>query len=500
MAQTLAKFQHFSVAVLALVAFLFHFCNAGVLQVYAGLLHTCAILNDTSVKCWGAGISGILGYGDTISRGDRPFQMGANLPIVNLGSGRTAVGIATGDSHTCALLDDSSVKCWGFGATGSLGYGNGNTRGNEPGEMGDNLPEVDLGTGKTAVQIAAGNSHTCAVLDDASVKCWGAGGSGRLGYGDNRNRGDDSGEMGNLLPAIQLGAARTVVQISTGDSHTCAILDTAAVKCWGAGFNAQLGYGDGDSRGNAPTEMGDALPTVNLGAGRTAVQIDTGNIHTCVLLDDSSVKCWGAGGKGRLGYGNTTSRGDDPGEMGDSLPAVDLGAEQTAVQVSAGGEHTCVLLANASVKCWGAGSDGQLGYGDQNNRGDEPNEMGDNLPIVDLGSGRTAVQIVAGDFHTCALLDDTTIKCWGANGGGRLGYGDFVNRGDNPGEMGDNLPHVDLFNVSSPDDSSPLDPTLIGSIIAGVVALLAAVGFVYEALRKGDDGIAAGEKKLGIEL
>ena len=83
------------------------------------------------------------------------------------------VQIATGVAHTCALLNDGTVKCWGYGQTGQLGYGDERTRGDGPGEMGNNLPIVSLGTGRTAVQIACGGYHTCALLDDASLKCWG---------------------------------------------------------------------------------------------------------------------------------------------------------------------------------------------------------------------------------------------------------------------------------------------------------------------------------------
>ena len=87
---------------------------------------------------------------------------------------------------------------------------------------------------------------------------------------------------------------------------------------------------------------------------------------------------------------------------------------------------------------------GQLGYGDTNHRGDEANEMGDNLPTVDLGSGKSIKSLVAGWYHTCAVLNDDTVKCWGSNDYGQLGYGDTNYRGDEANEMGDNLPAVSL--------------------------------------------------------
>ncbi len=163
----------------------------------------------------------------------------------------------------------------------------------------------------------------------------------------------------------------------------------------------------------------------------------------CALLDNASVKCWGYGQTGQLGQGNTNKIGDGANEMGDNLTSIDLGTGRTATAISAGNQHTCALLDNASVKCWGSGSSGMLGLGDTNNRGDSANEMGDNLTIVDLGTGRTAIAISASRHHSCALLDNAAVKCWGS-GGARLGQGNTDTLGDNANEMGDNLPAIDL--------------------------------------------------------
>ncbi len=126
------------------------------------------------------------------------------------------------------------------------------------------------------------------------------------------------------------------------------------------------------------------------------------------------------------------------------MPTVDLGTGRTVLSVTAGMEHTCALLDSGDVKCWGDNTHGQLGLGDTAHRGDGAGEMGDSLPTVDLGTGRTAVSIAAGSFHTCALLDTGNFKCWGFNVFGQLGLGDAASRGDDPGEMGDNLPIVVL--------------------------------------------------------
>jgi alpha-tubulin suppressor-like RCC1 family protein len=415
-------------------------------ELTAGQEYTCARLDDGSVKCWGFNNFGQLGLGDTQSRGDDPGEMGANLPAVDLGPGRTALQVTAGSSHACARLDDGTVKCWGRNNFGQLGLGDLLERGDDPGEMGANLPAVNLGPGRTALQVTASASYTCARLDDGSVKCWGFNGTGQLGLGDTQHRGDGPGEMGANLPVAALGPGRTALQLTTASySHTCARLDDGSVKCWGFNDNGQLGLGDTQSRGDGPGEMGANLPAVDLGAGRTALQLTAGNFQTCARLDDGSVKCWGWNLSGiSLGLGDTQARGDGPGEMGASLPTVDLGAGRTVLQVAAGGAHTCARLDDGSVKCWGANDLGGLGLGDTRNRGDGPGEMGANLPAVDLGPGRTALQLTAGDSHTCARLDDGSVKCWGRNDRGQLGLGDLLERGDGPGEMGAALPVAQL--------------------------------------------------------
>jgi len=314
--------------------------------------------------------------------------------------------------------------------------------------MGDNLPAVDLGTGKTATAITAsgGGMVSCALLSDGTVKCWGINDSGTLGQGlADRGLGDDLGEMGDNLPPIDLGSGRTATVVATNGNGACALLDDGTIKCWGSNSNGQAGYGHGQGQiGREPGEMGDNLPVVDLGTGKTATDIAVGDEFTCALLNDSTIKCWGRNTSGQLGYGHTDRLGDDPGEMGDNLPVVDLGTGKTATAISSGGNKTCALLDDSTVKCWGLNTFGELGYGDTSNRGDNPGEMGDNLPVVDLGTGKTATAISTGQHGSCALLNDGTLKCWGNSGWGQLGQGSRTWAGGQPGEMGDNLPIVDL--------------------------------------------------------
>ena len=149
---------------------------------------------------------GLQKYDENI--GDDQDEMGVTADeLTKMGTGRTATAIAAGKYHNCAILDNSSIKCWGSNNAGQLGLGDTVNRGADPGggdQMGDNLPSVDLGTGRTARGITAGDNQTCAILDNALIKCWGSNTAGQLGLGDTNNRGDNSSEMGGNLPVIGL--------------------------------------------------------------------------------------------------------------------------------------------------------------------------------------------------------------------------------------------------------------------------------------------------------
>eukprot|EP01083_Nonionella_stella_P102231 290651_1 len=116
------------------------------------------------------------------------------------------------------------------------------------------------------------------------------------------------------------------------------------------------------------------------------MQIVAGRYHTCALSTSNKVKCCGRNDFGELGYGDTNHRGNEANEMGDILLEIDLGTSFIPMQIVAGYDHTCALSTGNEVKCWGYNLHGQLGYGDTNNRGDEANEMGDDLLDIDLGT------------------------------------------------------------------------------------------------------------------
>lgn len=422
-----------------------HLCAFEVVDVASGFYHTCALRADGRVKCWGYGAFGQLGIGGTNNVGNAPYQMGPYLPEVDLGVDRRAVQLALGYVHACVLLENRHVKCWGYNGSGQLGLGDTVARGDGLDEMGDTLLEVDLGADVTVEEIAAGSDHTCARLSDGRVKCWGNSYYGQLGYGDTSSRGVAPEQMGDSLPAVDLGEGRTARKIAAGANYTCALLDDFGLKCWGDNYNGQLGQGHADAVGNAADQMGDNLPPIDLGVGRVAIDVFAGYNHTCAILDDSALKCWGYNGFGQLGQADTAPRGDNAGEMGDALLAIDVGMDRTAVGVALGYENSCVLLDNHDVKCWGYGSYGMPGQGTTDAWGDQIYEMGDFLPIVPLGVGRSAQKLTAGNYHACALLVDGGVKCWGYNSEGELGQGHSDHRGNAPDQMGDNLWSTSLW-------------------------------------------------------
>jgi alpha-tubulin suppressor-like RCC1 family protein len=354
----------------------------------SGDLYICAILNNGTVSCWGNNGEGQLGDG-TMTNRNTPTQTSS------LETERTAVAISTGNKHTCAILDDGTVSCWGNNGHGQLGNGTVETSTETPTQT------SSFGTGRTAVAISSGYDHTCAILDDGSVSCWGYNGWNQLGDGTTNSRNTPT-------QTSSLGTGRTAVAISSGSAHTCAIRDNGSVSCWGLNWNGRLGDGTTTDR-NTPTQ------TSSLGTGRTAVAISSGSAHTCAILDDGTVSCWGSNYIGQLGDGTTTDRNTP-------TQTSSLGTGRTAMAISSGGGHTCVILDDGTVSCWGNNGHGQLGNGTVETSTETSTQTSS------FGTGRTAVAISSGDEQTCAILDDGSVNCWGSNVYGQLGVGSTYQR------------------------------------------------------------------------
>jgi alpha-tubulin suppressor-like RCC1 family protein len=331
------------------------------------------------------------------------------------GGGVRIVQVACGTQHTCVRSSLGQLACWGDNEWGMLGQGDTVTRGNAPGP----LPIVSVGSGAVVDDLESVSDFTCA-RTGGQTKCWGNNDGAQLGTGDHTSRGDMPDQMGNALPAVPLPTE----SIGTGHYHACA-LAAGAVRCWGSNQLGELGYGDSMPRDTVA--LIDALPPIALGTDFVPVAMWSGFNQTCALTADQRLKCWGYNADGNLGLGDTATRGDDPTDMGDALPEVDLGGAATALSI--GIDHTCAVLADASVKCWGPNESGELGVGDMQTRGDQPGEMGTALPAVDLGTGARATQVATGRGFSCALLATGDVKCWGGNNHGQLGQGDTANRG-----------------------------------------------------------------------
>jgi alpha-tubulin suppressor-like RCC1 family protein len=208
----------------------------------------------------------------------------------------------------------------------------------------------DVHVGGSVIQLAAGGSHTCALLDTGTVRCWGDAAYGQLGYGNTRNIGD------NETPAsagdVHVGGF--VVKVVAGELHTCALLDTGAVRCWGYSEFGQLGYGN-------TIQIGDDEPPAsagNISVGGSVVQFAAGGSHTCALLDTGAVRCWGSARSGQLGYGNRISIGDT--ETPASADDVDIGGSLLPGALI---EDSYDLFNSSNAHYWNDGLSDPFAYG-----------------------------------------------------------------------------------------------------------------------------------------
>jgi len=401
----------------------------------AGRGHTCALLSRGNVRCWGGNDKGQLGLGNANDvRANKPYQNA----IVGLGA--PAIAIAAGSDHTCVVMVGGSIRCWGANDHGQLGLGHTQA-------IGDNeAPSADLatvGVDSAARAIATGGNCTCAILDDDTLRCWGENTYGQLGLGHTSDIGD------NELPtrtSSQVSLAGIPLSVAVGGNHSCAILaDGYTVRCWGRNGLGQLGLGTTDNVGDdeLPSAV-DPIVFPSDGVSDTAmVGIVAGSSRTCSVRMDGVMRCWGDNSDGGLGVGYAGARPLNK--------AIDWGLWSWNSQVRdmrAGAFHLCLTLANNQSRCWGINDKAQLGLADTQTLGD--NESVIEAPPIDLGRGGDgfasyAILLAAGAAHTCVVLGDGNVRCWGANESGQLGLGyaslaptDFVGGTptSTPGQLG----------------------------------------------------------------
>lgn len=335
-------------------------------KIYSGTDFNCALLKDGSLRCWGNNANGQLGYGNTKRIGDDEHPSAAGP--VKMGGQADTLAAGGQSQHTCARRTTRNLLCWGHGWYGKLGYGNKDTIGDN--ETPASIGKVNIGVDPT--HVAVGYHHTCARLTTGKVRCWGQGQYGALGYGDKNDIGDN--EHPATAGDVKVGGA--VLDIAAGYRHTCAQLTTGAVSCWGQGTYGRLGYANTKTIGDDETPA--SAGNVNLGVGKVT-QVVAGHSHTCALLATGVVRCWGYNYYGQLGYAHKKNIGDDehPATAGD----VKVGGK--VIQLAAGMFHTCALLSTGKVRCWGFAKYGQLGHANTNWIGDDetPASAGD-VPVL----------------------------------------------------------------------------------------------------------------------
>jgi|GEM_PF-773284 len=335
--------------------------------VSAGGYHTCAALADGTVRCWGKNSHGEIGDG-TIT--------GA-LAAVQVSGITNAVAVSNGDYHSCALLSNGTVECWGNNAVGQLGNG---TKTPLP-PYGITTP-VQVSGILNAVALSAGSNHTCALLSNRTIECWGVNGAGELG----------NGTTVNSSTPVQVSGISNAVAVSAGAAATCALLSGGTVSCWG--WNDYGALGDG-------TTVSSSTP-VQVSGITNATAVSAGGFANCALLSGDTVDCWGSNIFGQLGDGTTTA----------SSTPIAVSGISSATAISAGGFFGCALLAGGTIDCWGRDNEGQLGGA--------PAPGSTTVRVQGIAN---AAAISAGKYHACALLPGGAVDCWGSNVFGQLGNG-----------------------------------------------------------------------------
>jgi alpha-tubulin suppressor-like RCC1 family protein len=294
-------------------------------------------------------------------------------------SNQEAISISTGFDHSCALRKDGTVWCWGYNGYGQLGDGTTKTR-----SYAARVP----GLKRPIKTVVVHGTHSCALDDEASLWCWGLNGDGQLGDGTKENR---------LQPVLVRALRNQVQSFSLGTGYTCAVHSNHSLWCWGQNTHSQLGDGTTESKD---------LPVQVKSLGNQISSVTTGAFHTCALLRDGSIWCWGSDIVSRLKFKIEATR----------LPTQVPSFGTTVASLSAGFLHTCALLHDGSVWCWnGVRNEDSTQYKKEQNRYTQPFQISSfPKPIRALSSGIR---------HNCALAVDGYVWCWGANPEGQLGDG-----------------------------------------------------------------------------
>jgi alpha-tubulin suppressor-like RCC1 family protein len=351
--------------------------NLAQARVSAGFSHACVVLPDGTARCWGRNNHGQLGDGTTTDSGT-PVQVSGLSNATAIAAGGRAT--ESNNPHTCAILANGTVRCWGANSLGQLG--NGTT-------TSSTTPVQVSGVGD-AVAIATGGAHSCAIRSNGRAYCWGNNAWGQLG--------DDS-QFHSSTP-VQVKGINDGVAITAGAHHTCALLSGGTIECWGRQDSGQLGHGIVRNERSPFTSTWRPVEVIGIS---NATALDAGAVHNCARLSNGGVRCWGSNVAGGLGDGTTTL----------SATPVDVVGITDAAAVAAGARHSCSMSPGGGMMCWGGNEFGALGDGTTEN----------STTPVPVSGISTAAAPTAGGLYTCAALSDGAVWCWGSNFFGQLGDG-----------------------------------------------------------------------------
>jgi alpha-tubulin suppressor-like RCC1 family protein len=282
-----------------------------------------------------------------------------------------------GQYHMCAVLEDASLYCWGRLDWMGVGESEGAWT---PAKI-EGLEDV--------AEVRSGFEFLCALKNDGTVWCVGTGSQGQLGDGNSSN---------STTP-VQVSGVNNAVRIATGYAHACALLSDGTVQCWGHARGLGI-----DTVSNSPVAVKvEGLSNI---IDIAAVKGETwgGQSATCALHTSGQAFCWGENRDGALGT-------DD---KDNSFVPVASTNVPGATHIYGGGQHFCVLAETSEIHCWGANHDGQLGDGTRETR----------LTAVRVqGLSGTIMTLALGDGFSCALSEAGDVSCWGNNGAAQLGRG-----------------------------------------------------------------------------
>jgi len=330
------------------------------------------------------------------------------------------------------IRSDHHVYCWGMNIDGRLGLGSleVNYCSDNEGDKGEcsSSPLEVIGV-TDAVQVASGQSGSCAVVKSGQVYCWGYNGGGQLGVGDTSGPRTCEGHACSPYP-VRVRGLNHVTNVAVGFESVCAVVVGGHVYCWGPIAEGNLGLGRG--AGHQLCADGSAcsaspMPIVGLS---DATEVSVGDAYACALRTGGVVSCWGANASGTLGTGETSGPdqcGVGPSVYSCALHPVTVSTLSGAIAVSAGAVTACALLGSGHVRCWGGNAGGALGLGTSIGPRTCQAQGGVHFACspaaVDVLDLDNAVAVSVGGAYACAVTVRKTVKCWGANDAGTLGIG-----------------------------------------------------------------------------